>query len=266
MSDKFEQLINILKKFRSLIISFSGGVDSSFLAAVAKKKANIKVIAITVVSEFQSKRDIENAISMAKILDIKHIIIKINLIKEEKIRNNKKDRCYFCKKNIFSVLKKKAANIGIDSIAHGVNIDDLNDFRPGLKASTEMNILAPLVEAGLTKKEIRFYSKRMGLKTWNMPSQSCLATRLSDDQKINREILSIIEKSEDYLYKLGFRGFRVRCHQKKIARIEFDEKCFKRIKEKNLRAIIIREFKKIGFLYVTVDLEGYISGNMNRLY
>jgi len=261
MPDKFEKLTNILKKLGSVIISFSGGVDSSFLAAVAKKKSNIKVIAITVASEFQSKRDIDNAVYMAKFLDIEHIIIKINLIKEEKICNNKKDRCYFCKKSIFSVLKKKAVNIGINSIVHGVNIDDLNDFRPGLKASNEMKILAPLVEAGLTKKEIRFYSKKMGLKTWNMPSQSCLATRVAKDQKINRKILSIVEKGEDYLYKLGFRGFRVRCHKNNFARIEFDEKFFKRIKEKDLRTGIIREFKKIGFLYVTVDLEGYSSGS-----
>lgn len=263
MADRLTELTSLIKGLGSIAIAFSGGVDSSFLAAVAQKKCRIPVTAITAVTEFQTKREYEHAVHMARQIGIRHAIVKIELLKNRKIVQNNRDRCYFCKKAIFSAFTDHAEHLCIKNIVHGANLDDLNDFRPGFKAAQEMGIMAPLIKVGMDKNEIRRYSKEMKLETWNLPSQSCLATRIPYNSGIDSEKLFMIEKSEDYLSSLGFSGFRVRCHGR-MARIEFDFESIEQIGHRNLREKIVKKFKQIGFLHIAMDLEGYIPGSMNR--
>ncbi len=263
MSDKLKELVQLINQFKSILIAFSGGVDSSFLAAVMKKMCSVNVVAVTAVTEFQSRREYDNAVYMGKQIGIRHAFLKLDLLKDKKIIQNDRDRCYFCKKNIFKALINYAENLGIKNIVHGANLDDLSDFRPGFKAARELGVLSPLIDAGIDKNQIRMYSKEMGLKTWNMPSQSCLATRIQYNTAINTQKLFMVEQSEKYLFSLGFSRFRVRSHGK-IARIELMPASIGRIEKESLREQIVKEFKKIGFFYITIDLEGYIKGSMNR--
>ena len=263
MIDKLNALIKYINQFESLVIAFSGGVDSSFLAAVMKRKCDIDVVAVTAVTEFQFSREFNNAVHMGRKIGIRHAFVKLELLKNEKIIRNDSKRCYFCKKNIFQALKDYAEHLGIKNIVHGANLDDLNDFRPGARAAKEMGILSPLIEAGMDKEQIRIYSREMELETWNMPSQSCLATRIQYNTVITAQKLSMVEKSEEFLTSLGFKNFRVRCHEK-IARIELMPEDISRIGKKSLRNKIVMEFKKLGFSYITIDLEGYVQGSMNR--
>jgi uncharacterized protein len=262
MPDKLQTLGQIIKPYKKIAIAFSGGVDSSFLAAVAKKCCD-SAIAITVKSEFQSKREAENAAFMARALGICHVIVEARILDDFKIAKNTGDRCYFCKKTLFSLLKKKALELGFTNIAHGANLDDLNDYRPGFKASRQMGITAPLIEAKLTKALIREYSRQLGLETWDMPSQSCLATRIPYGESINRKKLAMVEAGEKALYELGFTTGRIRCHGE-VARIELEPDDLARIIEQELRQTMVKAIRLAGFKYIALDLEGYIPGSMNR--
>ncbi len=263
MTDKLDVLIKNINQFKSLVIAFSGGVDSSFLAAVMEKKCNVNAVAVTAVTEFQSEKEFDNAVYMGRQIGISHAFVKLELLKNKKIILNDSKRCYLCKKAIFQALRNYADNLGITNIVHGANLDDLNDFRPGALAAKEMGILSPLTEAGMDKEQIRSYSREMGLETWDMPSQSCLAARIQYNTVINAEKLSMVEKSEQFLASLGFINFRVRCHGT-IARIELMPAYISRIAKESIREKIVMEFKKLGFSYITIDLEGYVQGSMNR--
>ncbi len=264
MTDKLDALIKYINQFKSLVIAFSGGVDSSFLAAVMEKMCDINVVAVTAVTEFQSGKEFDHAVYMGRHIGISHAFVKLKLLKNKKIIRNDRQRCYFCKKAIFLALRDYADKLGIKNIVDGANLDDLNDFRPGARAAKEMEILSPLTEAGMNKEQIRSYSRKMGLETWDMPSQSCLAARIQYNTVINSKKLSMVEKSEQYLTSLGMSNFRVRCHGK-IARIELPPAYISRIAEESIREKIVTEFKKLGFSYITIDLEGYVQGSMNRV-
>ncbi len=263
MSNKLNALLGILKKYGTVAVAFSGGVDSSFLAATALQSCGHGAVAVTVASEFQAKRDIDHACCMAKEISIRHVVLKTTVLKTPAIVQNRKDRCYHCKKKLFSRLNQWAASNGIHRVVHGVNLDDLNDYRPGFKAAREIGIKSPLVEAGFDKRAIRSFSKKMGLKTWNMPSQSCLATRISYDRPITKKNLRMTEKSEAFLFGLGFSSVRVRSHGE-TARIEVDPESLEKIVQKSVREAVAIRLKELGFLHITLDLEGYVSGSMNR--
>ncbi len=263
MEYKLKKLIETIKGLDPLIIAFSGGVDSSFLAAFSKKMCNVNAIAVTITTQFQSQKEYNTAIHMGKKIGIPHAFVELDLLKHKNIVNNGRNRCYFCKKAIFQAIRDYGKHIGIANIVHGANMDDLNDFRPGFQAAQEMKIKAPLIEACMTKEHIRHYSKKMELDSWNMPSQSCLATRIQYNTIISSKKLNMIEESEQYLESLGFENFRVRCHGD-MARIEFMPESIDRIGEKMLRRQIVDKLKEIGFLYIAVDLEGYVPGSMNR--
>ncbi|MFO7886140.1 MAG: ATP-dependent sacrificial sulfur transferase LarE [Desulfobacteraceae bacterium] len=259
--NKLDILEKKLKALNSFALGFSGGVDSMFLAALAGKISGIKVVAVTIVSAFMSKTDMDHAQRMAGQLGLDHRMIYADLCEIPDIRKNSKERCYFCKKKMFSLIKENLH--GVDTVLHGANTDDLKDFRPGLIAAREMGIIAPLVDAGLSKAEIRMYSQDMGLETWDMPSQSCLATRIPYGMTITCEKLARIEESEAFLSGLGFKNFRVRCYGD-MARLELDADGFEKIWENQNREKILAALKQIGFLHVALDLEGYVSGKMNR--
>ena len=263
--NKKEKLISILRLCDNLIVAFSGGVDSTFLLHVANEVIEGNVVAVTAQSPLHPERETEFTKKFAKSLGIKHIIMQSREMRRPDFVANTKDRCYACKKLLAEDLLKLASEMGIKHVAHGANMDDLDDYRPGFKAAVEMGIIAPLMDAGMTKKDIRMLSKKMDLDTWDKPSMACLASRIPYGTLITDEALSKIDRAEQFVLSLGFISCRVRYHNE-VARIEVSPGDFKRLFDEKTRMAIISKFKEIGFLYISMDMEGYIEGSMNRSF
>ena len=259
---KLDFLKRYLKSLGSLAVGFSGGVDSSFLLAVAKETLGDRVIAVTSVDVSVPEREIREAEAFCRERDIRHIICRFDPLKMEEYRHNSPDRCYFCKRGIFTEIKKIAEENGIEFLAEGSNMDDLGDYRPGLRAVAELSVKSPLREAGLYKSDIRLISKAMGLPTWSKPAYACLASRFVYGEEITEEKLKMIDRAEQFLIEHGFLEERVRIHGK-MARIELPPKDISRLAEDGMREEVYNEFKKIGFMFVTLDMKGYTRGSMN---
>lgn len=259
---KFERLKEILKELKSVAIAFSGGVDSTLLLKVAHTVLGDKAIGITVNGAIHPKWEVESARELAKMIGVKHMVLDVDIFRNENIVNNPPDRCYHCKLVVFSLIKETARNYGIENVADGSNADDVGDYRPGMRALKELGILSPLMEAGLKKNEIRALSKELGLPTWNKPALACLATRIPYNTRITEKALSMIEEGEDFLRSLGFTQVRLR-HLDNLAKIEVLPEDMPKLLE--LRDTIIEKLKSIGYIYITLDLEGYNTGSMNRL-
>lgn len=261
-SKKLNNLIYKLKDMDSVLIAFSGGVDSTFLLKLAHDILGEKCIAVTIHTMMHSNREIKEAMEFTKSLGIRHIVLEIDKLEINEVIENVERRCYYCKKYIFENIKKVAKNYNINYILDGTNLDDLKDYRPGLKALEELNIKSPLKDCLLTKDDIRILSKNLKIPTYNKPAFACLATRIPYGEKITNEKLRMVEKGEEYLQDLGFKQFRVRLH-KNLARIEVQESEIDKFFNKNLLKSTYNKFKEIGFEYVTLDLLGYRMGNMN---
>jgi pyridinium-3,5-biscarboxylic acid mononucleotide sulfurtransferase len=261
---KKQNLINMLKDMPSLLVAFSGGVDSAFLLAVAHEAIGDRVTAATADSITFPSRERQEAIEFAEMLGVKHIIFKSDEAAIPEFVANNANRCYFCKKSLSGELMKITADRGIEKIAFAANVDDLGDYRPGIEAAREMGIISPLIDAGLGKEEIRFLSKEMGLNTWDKPSMACLASRIPYGTSITVEMLRTVEAAEDFMFQLGFKQIRVR-HHGPVARIEADIADLSRFFEDALRNQIVEKFKQLGFKHIALDLEGFISGSMNRV-
>ena len=240
----------------SVIVAFSGGVDSTLLLKTAHDVLGDRVMAVTVNSPLIPKREIKSAKSAANIIGCRHQIIDVEILNINEIKNNSKERCYYCKKEIFSKLLEFKNKYNFSCIADGTNYDDLNVIRPGLKALKELGVRSPLAESGLTKKDIRKYLKVLGLPTWNRPPLACLASRIPYGEEITTAKLKKIDDCENYLLSLGFNQVRVRYYFP-AARIEVGEDEINKITGSKLREKILTKFKELGFKYVTVDLEGY---------
>ena len=260
---KRDHLFSILEKYSALIIAYSGGVDSSFLLALAHEALKKNLVAVTASSPVHPEWERQSATAFARQLGVEHIIIQSREMSRLEFRSNTKDRCYFCKKYLCEDLLKIAGDKGIEHVAHGANVDDFDDFRPGFAAAREMGITAPLVDAGLTKNDIRRLSKQMNLNTWNKPPMACLATRIPYGTPITLKDLEMVEQAEQVLWGYGFTGCRVRMHGT-VARIEVDTGDVERVLDREMRSVIAENLRKIGFLHVAVDLEGYRQGSMNR--
>jgi uncharacterized protein len=243
------------------MIGFSGGVDSTFLSYAAKEALGPEnVVLITAVSPVLPKRELEEAKEFAAALGVKHILMEIE-VKSTEFKNNEANRCYYCKKEIFTQIQREAGKLGINFVAEASNSDDMNDYRPGIRACEELGIVAPLRDADLSKAEIRALSKEFNLPTWDKPSYACLATRIPQGEEITAQKLKMVEQAEDFLIKKGFRTMRVRIHGD-LARIELPFEDITKIFTGNLADEIHDEFKKIGFRFTSVDIAGYKMGNM----
>ena len=263
IKEKRERLVSIINGFDSLIVAFSGGVDSAFLLAIAHKLLKKNVVAISATSPIHPTREIKYAKKFTQDLGIKHILLKSREINHSDFMANKKDRCYICKKLLFEDILKIASDMGIKYISHGANIDDLDDFRPGLSAAKEMGVIAPLINAGLSKDDIRLLSKDMNLSIWDKPAMACFATRIPYGTLLTQKALSMIEQAENTIIDLGFKTCRVRIHGK-VARIEVNINDIEKILNKTNRKTIIKKFKEIGFSHIALDMEGYVMGSLNR--
>jgi uncharacterized protein len=257
---KLENLDNILKDLKSFVIAFSGGVDSTFLLHRASQIKKLKIVAITIRTTYIPTREIDEAVEFCKTNGINHTIL--DLACPEEIRYNPIDRCYICKKLLFGQIKSFADKNGYSYIVDGTNADDNGDFRPGLKALEELGVRSPLMESGLIKHEIRELSQRAGLPTWDKPAYACLLTRIPYDTKVTENDLRMVENAEQFLFEKGFPGTRVRIHGD-IARIECLPGYINKITQEPERAYIIDNLKKIGFRYISLDLEGYRTGSLN---
>lgn len=257
---KSTKLNSILKDLKSSVVAFSGGIDSSFLVHRIKSLDIPRVIAVTIKTPYMPEREINEASEFAATQSIDHKII--NLEFPEIIRHNPLERCYSCKKTLFTRIMAFAGENGYKNILDGTNADDKGEFRPGLRALKELSVRSPLAEAGLTKKEIRELLYKSGFSFHDKPAMACLLTRIPYDTEVSEGMLRMIEKAEDYLFEKGFPGARVRMHDN-IARIE----CIPGYMEKMIndpdRELIIKNLKEIGFRYISLDLEGYRTGSMN---
>jgi uncharacterized protein len=246
----------------SALLAYSGGVDSTFLLK-SLKDSGIKFLAVTANSETMPEKDFISACEMARLMGAEHRIIKTEQLENPDFLRNCKDRCFFCKDELFSKLKRIAKEEGYDFIIEGSNSDDLNDWRPGIKAAQKYGVRSPLIEVGLSKKEIRALSKSLGLSTWSRPSSPCLSSRFPYGITITRHSLRQVEMAENFLGSLGFEEFRVRYYND-MAKIEVKEEELKKLLNEEVRTMIINKFKEFGFKYTTLDLEGFRSGRLNQ--
>lgn len=261
--EKEQSLLELLSRCGRLIVALSGGADSAYLAWAALRALGSQSLAVTALSPSYSAFDRQQVEEFLRSVQISHEFIETRELENPAYQANEPDRCYHCKDELFSVLDRLALQRGFASVAYGVNADDTLDFRPGHRAATEHRVLAPLLDSGLTKAEIRQLSKSAGLPTWDRPASACLASRLPYGSKVTPERLSLVERGETVLRDLGFRQFRLRLHEQ-LARVEIAPKELPRALSPEMAATIARRLKEIGFTYVTLDLEGYRQGSLNE--
>jgi len=261
--EKQKALAGLLKKTGSLLVAFSGGVDSAYLLAVACRVLGGDVVAATAISKIYPSRELEEARAFTRSRGIEHITFPSGELGLADFIVNGPERCYHCKRGLFQALLSMAEQRGIHHVAHGANVDDLADYRPGFKAANELSVLAPLIDAGLHKEDVRFLAKNMDIAVWNKPSMACLASRIPYGSKITVEKLKMIEEAENFLQDRGIAQCRVR-HHGPVARIELEKAGLDTIMKKKCRDAVVKKFREIGFFHISVDLEGYTSGNMNR--
>ena len=256
--EKIDDLSN-----ENIVLAFSGGVDSSLLLKIccdSAKKSGKKVYAITVHTELHPMKDIEIATKVAKEAGAEHMIVRIDELQDAGIRYNPTDRCYRCKKSLFSRLKEKAGELGAKIIVEGTNEDDLHVYRPGIRALQELEILSPLAECGFTKREVRKLAEEYGVSVANRPSTPCMATRFPYGAKLDYGKMRCVEEGEEWLKTLGFYNVRIRVHED-IARIEVDENDMSLLLKNKTE--VIEKLKTLGYSYITIDLEGFRSGSMD---
>jgi uncharacterized protein len=262
LDEKYDKLKTILREMESVLVAFSGGVDSTFLLRVAHDVLGERAAAVTATSPTYPQGEFQEAVALARQIGARQIVIDSNELEIPGFAANPRDRCYHCKKELFQLCRQQADVLGFAHVADGSNTDDLGDYRPGRRAAAELKVRSPLLEAGLAKDDIRTLSRELGLPTWQKQAFACLSSRFPYGTEITTERLAMIEAGEEYLKGKGFRVYRVRYHGE-IARIELAAAELPRLLETALREELVGRFKQLGFKYVSLDLEGYRTGSMN---
>src|ERR1700674_4172611 len=260
---KLDCLRELFRPMRSVMVAFSGGVDSTFVLKVAHDTIGDRVLALTTTSPTMPDDDRLSALEMARLIGARHFVVESNELEIPGYARNPIDRCYLCKHNLFTVCEARARELQIDEIVDGLTLDDLHDYRPGIKAASEKRVRHPLVEAAMSKADIRELSRSMGLPTWDRPASHCLSSRFPYGTEITPDGLRQVAAGEKLLHSMGFAIARVRYHGD-VARLELEQSEIARVFESALRETIDREFKKIGFRFVAIDLKGFRSGSLNE--